>query len=148
MTRACLAGVNTNLVVALHALLEERNVSRAAKLVGLGQSSMSHALARLRAHFEDPLLAPVGRQLLPTRLAKSLVGPVRVAVTQLETVFSGTMTFVPATSRPLRAVDDHHVARDDGSAPFQTARRLRLDREMCTTPQSHIRLRIGRRVSP
>ena len=94
-----LAGINTNLVVALHALLEEQHVSRAAHAAGLGQSSMSYALARLRAHFDDALLVPEGRRMVPTRLARSLVGPVRQAVHNLETVFSGNARFDPATSK-------------------------------------------------
>ena len=44
-----LHGIDTNLILALRALLAERNVTRAAKSVGLSQSSMSHALGRLRA---------------------------------------------------------------------------------------------------
>jgi len=106
--RPSLSGINTNLVVALHALLEEQNVSRAARVVGLGQSSMSHALARLRAHFGDPLLVPEGRRMVATRTARSLLGPVRLAVNQLETVFGGPEAFDPATSRRL-----FHVAATD-----------------------------------
>src|SRR5262249_18995845 len=97
--RPSLAGVNTNLVVALPPLLQERNVSRAAALVGLEQSSMSHALARLRAHFQDPLLVVDGRSMVPTRLARSLAGPVREAVHHLEAVFGGAGSFDPSTSR-------------------------------------------------
>ncbi|WP_441290741.1 LysR family transcriptional regulator [Sorangium sp. KYC3313] len=46
-----LQSVDTHLVVALHALLQERSVTRAARRVGVTQPSMSHALSRLRAHF-------------------------------------------------------------------------------------------------
>src|ERR1700760_2267867 len=79
-----LAGVDTNLIVALRALLVRQSVTRAAKDVGLSQSSMSHALARLRAHFADPLLVPVGRALVLTERAKQLQQPVADAVAQLE----------------------------------------------------------------
>jgi DNA-binding transcriptional LysR family regulator len=103
-----LSGINTNLIVALHALLEEENVSRAAQAAGLGQSSMSYALSRLRAHFGDPLLVQDGRKMVPTRLARSLVGPVRQAVTHLERVFSGSSSFDPATSTRT-----FHVASTD-----------------------------------
>ena len=103
-----LAGINTNLVVALHALIEHQNISRAASSVGLGQSSMSHALARLRAHFSDRLLVPAGRQMVLTRLAKSLAAPVRLAVAQLETVFSGPAAFDPVKSRHT-----FHIASTD-----------------------------------
>jgi DNA-binding transcriptional LysR family regulator len=93
-----LRGVDTNLIVALSALLEQRSVTRAAKIVGLGQSSMSHTLARLRAHFDDPLLVKVGRELVLTDRAKSLIEPVAEAVATLERVFRQVEHFDPRTS--------------------------------------------------
>lgn len=95
-----LRSIDTNLVLALHALLTRRNVTRAGRDVGLSQSSMSHALGRLRAHFDDPLLVRVGRELVMTERAKSLVGPVAEAVGGLERVFGGgAERFDPKTSR-------------------------------------------------
>ncbi len=100
-----LRGIDTNLIVALHALLLERNVTRAAARVGLGQSSLSHALARLRAHFADPLLVLVGRSMVLTERAKALIAPVSAAVAQLERVFSRSERFEPASSeRTFRIV--------------------------------------------
>src|SRR4051812_6903727 len=78
--RMQLRGVDTNLIIALRALLLHQNVTRAAKDVGLSQSSMSHALSRLRVHFDDALLVPVGRGLVLTDRGKGLVGPVAEAV--------------------------------------------------------------------
>ena len=52
-----LSAVDLNLVVALHALLEERSVTRAAARIGLSQPAVSHALSRLRAQFDDPSMA-------------------------------------------------------------------------------------------
>jgi DNA-binding transcriptional LysR family regulator len=94
-----LRGVDTNLIIALRALLVHQNVTKAAKDVGLSQSSMSHALARLRAHFDDPLLVPVGRELALTDRAKALIEPVAEAVAQLERVFVRAEPFNPRTSR-------------------------------------------------
>lgn len=65
-----------NQIVCLDALLAECNVSRAAERVHLSQSAMSTVLARLRSHFNDPLLVRSGRKLVPTPFARSLVGPV------------------------------------------------------------------------
>lgn len=96
-----LRGIDTNLVVALHSLLVHRNVTRAGKAVGLSQSSMSHALARLRAHFGDPLLVAVGRQLVLTERGKALVEPVDEAITKLQRVFTPPAPFDPKTSRRL-----------------------------------------------
>ena len=57
-----LARVDLNLLVALDALLAERSVTKAAARIGIGQSAMSHNLARLRELFGDELMTrgPVG----------------------------------------------------------------------------------------
>lgn len=51
-----LARLDLNLLVAFDALLTERSVTKAAARVGLGQSAMSHNLARLRQLFDTELL--------------------------------------------------------------------------------------------
>jgi len=94
-----LAGMDTNLVVALDALLKERNVTRAAKRLGLGQSATSHALARLRRVFDDALLVRVGRELVLTERALGLVGPCASAVSELERLFAAPAPFDPRTAR-------------------------------------------------
>lgn len=55
-----LASLDLNLLVALRALLEERNVTRAGQRIGLSQPAASAALARLRRHFGDDLLVRTG----------------------------------------------------------------------------------------
>jgi LysR family transcriptional regulator, nod-box dependent transcriptional activator len=45
--------LDLNLLVALDALLTERNITRAAERLHLSQSAMSNALSRLREYFED-----------------------------------------------------------------------------------------------
>jgi DNA-binding transcriptional LysR family regulator len=94
-----LSEIDTNLIIALRALLVHRSVTRAGKEIGLSQSSMSHALSRLRAHFDDPLLVAVGRELVLTERAKALVEPVSDAVARLERVFARAKRFDPRTSR-------------------------------------------------
>ena len=44
-----------NLLVALDALLTDKNVTRAGRRMNLSQSAMSGALARLRGFFQDEL---------------------------------------------------------------------------------------------
>ncbi|HWL88917.1 MAG TPA: LysR family transcriptional regulator [Polyangiaceae bacterium] len=100
-----LRGIDTNLIVALHALLHERNVTRAAKSVGLGQSAMSHALSRLRAHFDDALLVKAGRSMVLTERAVSLILPVEIAISHFERVFVHEEKFDPRTAdRTFRIV--------------------------------------------
>lgn len=72
-----LASLDLNLLVALKALLDERNVTRAAESVGLSQPAMSRALQRLRKMFKDPLLVKgVGGMTLTAR-ALSLSVPLQ-----------------------------------------------------------------------
>jgi DNA-binding transcriptional LysR family regulator len=105
-----LAAIDANLLVSLHALLSEQSVSRAARSVGLAQSSMSHTLARLRSHFADPLLVPSGRRLVLTERGRALVEPVRLAMAQLETVFADSLEFDPSTSsRTFRLVATDNI---------------------------------------
>src|SRR5258708_22942178 len=96
-----LRGVDTNLIIALRALLLHQNVTRAAKEVGLSQSSMSHALSRLRAHFDDPILMPAGRGLVLTDRGKTLIEPVTNAVAHPERVFAPAEPFNPSMTRRL-----------------------------------------------
>ena len=68
--------LDLNLLVALDILLEEKNITRSAERLHLSQSATSGILARLRAFFEDDLLVPMGKKMLPTPLALELHGPV------------------------------------------------------------------------
>jgi DNA-binding transcriptional LysR family regulator len=105
-----LAAIDANLLVSLHALLSEQNVSRAAQSVGLAQSSMSHTLARLRSHFGDALLVPSGRRLVLTERGRSLVQPVRLAMAQLDRVFTPQEAFDPSIStRGFRLVATDNI---------------------------------------
>ncbi|AGP41021.1 LysR family transcriptional regulator [Sorangium cellulosum] len=100
-----LQSVDTHLVVALHALLQEKSVTRAARRVGVTQPSMSHALSRLRAHFGDPLLVQVGRRMTLSERARDLLPRAAEAVERLEQVFSPAERFDPGRSgRTFRLV--------------------------------------------
>ena len=90
-----------NLLVALDALLTERSVTRAAARVGLGQSAMSHNLARLRTLFGDELLTRSAAGMQPTPRALALIDPVRVALAQVQALVSRDQTFDPRTAERL-----------------------------------------------
>jgi DNA-binding transcriptional LysR family regulator len=87
-----------NLLVVLDVLLEERNVTRASRRLHISQSGASAALNRLREHFDDELLVPLGRQLTLTPLALSLVGPVREALEKARAAIACAPTFEPASA--------------------------------------------------
>jgi DNA-binding transcriptional LysR family regulator len=81
-----LRGLNLNLLVALDALLCEKNVTRAAERIHISQPGMSAALQKLRMHFSDPLLERTGRHLELTPRAKQLAGPLTEVLSQLSTI--------------------------------------------------------------
>lgn len=92
-----LARFDLNLLLALDALLRERNVTRAGQLLGLSQPAMSGTLARLRDLFHDELLVRVGRQLELTPLAQELAAPVRQTIEGIERLVEHRRGFDPAT---------------------------------------------------
>lgn len=93
-----LSGLDLNLLVTLDALLEERNVTRAARRVGLSQSAMSHALARLRDLLGDPILVRSGRGMLPTPRAEAVGRPLREALGSIERTLRAPPAFDPSSA--------------------------------------------------
>ena len=89
-----------NLLITLNVLLDECNVARAAKRLGLSPSAMSRALARLRETMADPLLVRAGRGLVPTPRALEL----REEVARLA-------HSIAAVLRPAQHVDMKQVER-------------------------------------
>jgi DNA-binding transcriptional LysR family regulator len=85
-----------NLLIALDALLRERNVTRAGQRVGLSQPAMSGTLARLRELFRDDLLVRVGRNLELTPLAQELGEPLRQCIERIEDMIEHRRVFEPS----------------------------------------------------
>jgi DNA-binding transcriptional LysR family regulator len=75
-----LRSVDLNLLVVLHALLEEAHVTRAAQRLGLSQPAASNALDRLRHLFGDPLLERGRGGLRLTPVAEALQAPLQEAL--------------------------------------------------------------------
>ena len=102
-----------NLLIALDALLQEKNVTRAAERVFVSQPAMSAALQKLRDYFSDPLLVRAGRDLCLTPRGLSLVEPVREALLRVQATLGTQPTFDPATVRRAFSVivRDHLVPR-------------------------------------
>jgi DNA-binding transcriptional LysR family regulator len=70
-----LAKVDLKLLVCLDALLEVRQVSAAARRLGVDQPAVSAALKRLRDLFDDELFTRAGGAMAPTPLALALAPP-------------------------------------------------------------------------
>lgn len=93
------ASADLNLLQALDALLREQSVTRAAALVGISQSAMSHKLARLREVFGDPLLVGGRGGMVPTPAAERIGRSIKQAFIDLRAAMKGTESFDPATSK-------------------------------------------------
>jgi DNA-binding transcriptional LysR family regulator len=143
-----ISSINLNLLVAFEALLEERNVTRAAKRAGLTQPAMSNALARLRTLFGDPLFKRTARGITPTARALELAAPVRTGLAHLRGAFEERSRFDPATStRTFRlAMSDYAewsvlpvlLERLRHSSPHMQIRVCRHDR-IFTPPEAELR---------
>lgn len=90
--------LDLNLLVAFDALLTERSVTRAGIRIGLGQSAMSHNLARLRTLFGDELLTRSAEGMRPTPRAMALADSVRLTLAQIQSTVLQSEAFEPATA--------------------------------------------------
>jgi DNA-binding transcriptional LysR family regulator len=61
---------------AFEVLLRERNLTRAATVLGVAQPALSKTLAKLRRYFADPLFVRAGHRMEPTAKALELAGSV------------------------------------------------------------------------
>lgn len=105
-----LSGIDTHLLVTLDALLQEESVHGAARRIALSPSATSHALARLRELFQDPLLVRAGRKLKRTPRAESLAPRVREVVAAMESLFTPPESFTPATlERTFQLLTTDHI---------------------------------------
>lgn len=93
-----LRGIDLNLLVVLEALLAERHVSRTASRLNMSQPAVSHALARLRHLFDDPLLIRRDGQLWPSAKALEIAPALTEALRQVREVL-GPGGFDPAKEK-------------------------------------------------
>ncbi|WP_430259499.1 LysR family transcriptional regulator [Neorhizobium sp. IRS_2294] len=96
--------IDLNLLVSLEVLLAERNVTKAASRLGLSQPALSAQLNRLRDLFEDPLLVPAHRGMIPTAKALDLLEPLRASLDQFRNMLQSHDRFAPETAELKVAV--------------------------------------------
>lgn len=119
-----LRGIDLNLLVVLDALLAERHVSRAATRLNMSQPAVSHALARLRLLFGDPLLIRRGGQLVASARALEIAPGLREALRQIKGVLD------PGDFDPAKEKRTFRLAMSDyGSAVILPGllKKLRLE---------------------
>ncbi|CAN5327528.1 LysR family transcriptional regulator [soil metagenome] len=91
--------VDLNLLVVLDSIYTEGGITKAAEKLHLTQPAISHALARLRDLFNDPLFERQGHKMVPTPLAKRLIDPLRESLQQLGAILNDTQSFEPKIAK-------------------------------------------------
>ena len=88
--------LDLNLLRVAVALLDAGSVSDAAKALGMSQSSVSEALAKLRGHFDDALFVRSGHGMSPTPWGAEIGNSGREILRQVEEKLAPRMSFDPA----------------------------------------------------
>lgn len=105
MNVAHLSNIDLNLLVVLDAMLATRSTTAAARKLGRTQSAVSHALARLRDAFGDPLFVRSGVRLEPSTFALSLHDPLAQVLAGVTQIFGGEReVFDPGTLKRSFAI--------------------------------------------
>lgn len=87
-----------NLIRVFLAVARYRNVTEASRQLHLTQSSVSHALARLRTVCKDPLFVRSSGGMVPTAAALAMVEPLEQALKSVRQTLHGATPFEAATS--------------------------------------------------
>lgn len=109
--------LDLNLLKTLDALLDERNVTRAARRLALTQPAVSGMLTRLRESFGDPLFVRTQRGIVPTERALALAGPIKQVLSEIEGLIR-PVAFTPATADKVITIAATDYALQAVIVPF------------------------------
>lgn len=131
--------LNLQLMKIFLAVFEHRSVGVAASTLGMSQSGLSTALARLRGILGDTLFISTATGMQPTTRAKELVAPMREAVQCMEQRIMNKATFDPATDER-----EFRVAASDTAEVMYLPRALNV----LTRVAPRVRLRVMATAQP
>ena len=90
--------LDLNLLKAFDALMDERNVTRAAERLAVTQPAVSGMLTRLRENFGDALFVRAQRGVVPTQRAQELAAPIKQILFEVNALLQ-PQDFDPASAR-------------------------------------------------
>ena len=88
-------------------IYELRSVTAAANQLGVTQSSVSHALERMRGLLGDPLFIKSGRNMVPTARTEQMMGEIEAVLSGLQALFN------QAAFDPHKANERFSIASND-----------------------------------
>ena len=90
--------IDLNLFKVFHKVYAEKNLTKAARSLGLTQSAVSQALGRLRLHFNDELFIRISKGMEPTEKAHLIAPYISDSLNSAEKAFFADRKFNPMVS--------------------------------------------------
>ncbi len=112
--------LDLNLLHVFDTIYREGSLTRAAKALHLTQPAVSHSLARLREHFDDPLFTRQGNQMIPTPLARRFLESMRPGLTQIQSAVNQFHAFDPAHQRKTYTLGLRDILESTFLPPLMT----------------------------
>lgn len=100
-----------NLLVVFDAVMQERNLTRAGRRLGMSQPTVSHALARLRHMLKDELFVRTPEGMRPTPRAERMLEPVRAALHELQVTLEADVFDPSNSSHEFTIAANNYAAR-------------------------------------
>jgi DNA-binding transcriptional LysR family regulator len=103
--------LDLNLLVVFDAVMQEKNLTRTGQRLGLSQSAVSHALARLRHMLKDELFVRTPEGMLPTPRAERMAGAIHQALQEMRVTLEADEFDPASASRVFTIAANNYAAR-------------------------------------
>ena len=90
-----------NLFLTFEVIYTERNLTKAAEILGITQPAVSNALSRLRDTFKDELFIRTSKGMIPTPVAQNIMPDIRNALNLMRNTINESETFNPKTAHNI-----------------------------------------------
>ena len=94
--------IDINLYPLFIAIFEQKSISKAAQLLCISQSAVSHALQRLRVQLKDELFVRSGQKMLPTPYAEQIYQPIQMALLSIQKIAMPQQDFRPSMLQSIK----------------------------------------------
>ena len=131
-----LARIDLNLLLVFEAVMQERSVTRAAQRLSVSQSTISHALNRLRQALKDELFIRGSGEMRPTPRAMALSNAVIPTLTHMRAALA------PTEFNPAKAVHTFQIAMTDYVATLHLDALVNLVRARAPNIDLRIKLNV------